>query len=265
MMDDDRNVSGMEVEETLGDNDIDFDGSTKVFQKDNWRFKFLPYYEELKDEANREFELLKTAIAGSILRRDVRPGFIYAVHDLIEFISIYGKRFTKQDHINIVKLLYDVFIIKGLDFRVVRMVASAINALSNRKMLITREDFRVDWRPLYDLYREIAFKNLEEEGLILFPDGLKDKVEHSITFLSDFFEDNATQEILDLIRPDFCPFDDIINEAVITATLFMPTCLKHEQHATYGAGLWLDEMYHWYSSGELAADNEDRLLSLFTQ
>lgn len=81
---DDRNVSGMEVEDTLGENDIDFDGSSKVFQKDNWRFKFLPYYDELKDEANREFELLKTAIASSILRRDVRPGFIYAVHDLIE-------------------------------------------------------------------------------------------------------------------------------------------------------------------------------------
>jgi proteasome activator subunit 4 len=262
---DDRNVSGMEVEDTLGDNDIDFDGSSKVFQKDNWRFKFLPYYDELKDEANREFELLKTAIASSILRRDVRPGFIYAVHDLIEFINIYGKRFSKQDHVNIVKLLYDVFIIKGLDFRVVRMVASAINTLSNRKMLITREDFRVDWRPLYDLYREIAFKNLEEEGLILFPEGLKDKVENSITFLSDFFEDNATQEILDVLRPDFCPFDDIINEAVITATLFMPTCLKHEQHATFGAGLWFDEMWHWYESGELAHDNEDRLLSLFTQ
>jgi proteasome activator subunit 4 len=256
------NASVMEVEEIQDD---DFDAPTKLFQKDNWRFKFLPYYEELKIEANREFELLKTAISGSILRRDVRPGFIYAVHDLIEFINIYGKRFTKQDHINLVKLLYDVFVIKGLDFRVVRMVATAINTLLSRKMLITREDLKVEWRPLFDLYREIAFKNLEEEGLILFPEGLKEKVENSITFLSDFFEDSATQEILDLIRPNFCPFDDIINEAVITATLFMPTSLKHEQHAAFGASLWAEEMYHWYASGELAADNEDRLLSLFTQ
>lgn len=71
------------VEETL-DHDGDYDVATKQFQKDNWRFKFLPYYDELINEANREFELLKTAIAGSILRRDIRPGFIYAVHDLIE-------------------------------------------------------------------------------------------------------------------------------------------------------------------------------------
>lgn len=148
---------------------------------------------------------------------------------IFRFINIYGKRFTKQDHINMVKLLYDVFVIKGLDFRVVRMVATAINALLSRKMLISREDFRVDWRPLYELYKEIAFKNLEEEGLILFPEGLKDKVENSITYLSDYFEDNATQEIMDLVRPDLCPFDDVVNEAVIVATLFLPTCLKHEQ------------------------------------
>lgn len=152
-----------------------------------------------------------------------------------------------------------------MDFRVVRMVATAINALLNRKMLITREDLRVDWRPLYDLYREIAFKNLEEEGLILFPEGLKEKVENSITHLSDFFEDSATQEIMDLVRPDFCPFDDVIGNAVITATLFLPTVLKPEQHAEFGAGLWFEELYHWYESGELNPDNEDRLLSLFTQ
>lgn len=87
MIPDNLSYPSFSVEETLGDVDADFDATTKIFQKDNWRFKFLPYYDELIVEANREFELLKTAIAGSILRRDVRPGFIYAVHDLIELVS----------------------------------------------------------------------------------------------------------------------------------------------------------------------------------
>ena len=68
----------------MTDPDADFDVPSKIFQKDNWRFKFLPYYDELIKEADREFEILKTSIAGSILRRDIRPGFIYAIHDLVE-------------------------------------------------------------------------------------------------------------------------------------------------------------------------------------
>src|SRR5699024_599987 len=125
--------------------------------------------------------------------------------------------------------------------------------------------FRLPWRPLYDLYHEVAFKKLEEDGLILFPETLKEKLELTISNLHDFFEDNATQEILDIIRPNLCPFDDSVNQAIITAVLFLPTCLRPEDHEAFGAKLWFDELFFWCSSGELAVENEDRLLGVLVQ
>ena len=181
------------------------------------------------------------------------------------FVNMYGKRFTKTDHIQMVKLLYNVLILKGLDFRVVRMVAASLNTLMNHKILLTREDLHVDWKPLYELYNEIAFKKLEEDGLILFPEGLKEKVEAAIINLTEFFEDGATQEILDLIRPGICPLDDSVTQAFSTARVFLPTCMKPEHHEAFGAKLWFDEFYHWFSCGELNDTNEARILGVLVQ
>lgn len=164
-----------------------------------------------------------------------------------------------------VKLLFEILIMKDLDFRVVRSICETLNVLLSKRMHVTRADLRIPWRPLYDLYHLVAFKKMESDGLIIFPDGLKGKLEQAIKSLHDFFEDEATQEILDVLRPNICPFSDMINRSVAIAILFLPTCLTVEQHDRFGARLWFDELYFWCSSGELGADNENLLLGLFLQ
>uniref|UniRef100_A0A7E4VS87 Proteasome activator complex subunit 4 n=1 Tax=Panagrellus redivivus TaxID=6233 RepID=A0A7E4VS87_PANRE len=243
----------------------DEDGGSKVFQKDNWRLKFLPYYNELTEQANHEFQEIKSEIASAIFRRDLRPGLSVAINALMDFIALYGRRFTKTDHINMVKLFYDVLVLKDLDFRVVKNVSLVITNLLQKKMLVTRDDLKIDWKPLFDLYFLVAYKNLERDGVVLFPEALKEKLEGAITLLSDYFDDDASQGIMDRVRPDLCPFDDVVDKAVTLATLFLPTNLRPEEHAKFGATVWFDELYYWYSCGELSAENEDRLLSLFTQ
>ena len=59
-------------------------------------------------------------------------------------------------------MLYTALTMKNLDYRVVKVIAGTISILLSRKSLLTRMDFQLDWRPLYDLYIDIAYKNLEE-------------------------------------------------------------------------------------------------------
>lgn len=101
-------------------------------------------------------------------------------HLSFRYMQLYNRRFTKQDHLSIIKLLYKALTLENLDFRVVKLTANTINTLLARKNLLAREELQLDWRPLYDLYVEIAYKNLEEDGIFLLPEGLKKTLEAAI-------------------------------------------------------------------------------------
>lgn len=56
-----------------------------------------------------------------------------------------------------------------------------------------------------------------------------------------YFPPNATKEILEEVRPLLCPFDMIMQRAMVYLELFLPTALKPEQE-DIAWGLWKDEM-----------------------
>lgn len=64
---------------------VDDTETNNLFQKEFWQFRVLPYYEELKNDANAYFSHIKTGLAHSILHRDSRPGFLYWIYELDRF------------------------------------------------------------------------------------------------------------------------------------------------------------------------------------
>ncbi|KAI1719469.1 proteasome-substrate-size regulator, mid region domain-containing protein [Ditylenchus destructor] len=218
-----------------------------------WQLRLLPYNEELKQDADSYFSHIKTGLAHSVLYRDARPGFIYWVCELDRFMQLYSRRFTKTDHINIVQLLASALTIDKLDFRVVKVVSSVLSTLLSRKNLLSRQDVQFDWKPLFDLYVEISYRNLEEAlgGVIL--------------EMNNYFSESATQEILDEVRPMICPWDDSMNKALSIMCLFLPTTLKPEEHKKFGANLWFDELWHWFACNECNSTVDEKILSIFAR
>lgn len=151
----------------------------------------------MAQNADDYFSYIKTGLARACLHRDTRPGLIYYAQELNKFISFYGRRFTKHDHIKLVDLLYSVLTTDKLDFSIVMVLANCLTHLLSRKSLITREEMTLDWRPLYKLYYETSFKNLEEEGVFLLPENIRKSLEKLIVNARMYFPDEATQEILD--------------------------------------------------------------------
>lgn len=56
-----------------------------------------------------------------------------------------------------------------------------------------------------------------------------------------YFPPNSTKEILEEVRPMLCPFDMIMQRAMVYLELFLPTALMPDQEEI-GWRLWKDEM-----------------------
>ncbi|KAF7632932.1 hypothetical protein Mgra_00007634 [Meloidogyne graminicola] len=218
------------------------------FQRVLWHNTLLPYQAELEKEADYYFSNVKSGIAYSVLMRDSRPGLIIWVCELDRFIKLHSFRFTKQDHINLLNLLYNTLIMKDLDLRVVKILCSSLRFLLSRKALLSRDDVQFNWRPLYDLYVQVAYKNLEEDGVFLVPGDIDKFLDATILDCNRFFPNSATQEILDEARPYLCPWDDTSARAFKILSIFLPTCLTNEEHDLFGAKLWIDELLFFLTS-----------------
>ena len=85
------------------------------------------------------------------------------------YLKLYGFKFSKEDHIAIIKLLMSVLFMPELDpWLTNRTLGSLIN-LMRRKELLERSDLEIDWRPLYELYEKLFYSPYEALGMIQYP------------------------------------------------------------------------------------------------
>ncbi|KJH41163.1 HEAT repeat protein [Dictyocaulus viviparus] len=215
---DEISVSGSEAEEDdidveIGDedvpasDDIDMDiGSNsscvKWYQKEIWQLTKLPYYDDLERQANKAIANIKAGLAHAILLNDPITGLMHWVPELERYIDYHGRRLSKDDHILFIRLL-NCLVTKGNTFRDVKIAMHCLNKLLSKRDFLIRGDVEIDWRPLLELYVEVSYKNLEEDGVFLMPDGFRVELQTYIAYARRYFSDNAPQQLLDEIIRSF--------------------------------------------------------------
>ncbi|VDM79108.1 unnamed protein product [Strongylus vulgaris] len=106
--------------------------------------------------------------------------------------------------------------------------------LESKRDFLLRGDLEIDWRPLFELYVEVSYKNLEEDGIFLMPDGFRAELQAYISHARRYFSDDAPQQLLDELRPLMCVWDESIVRAWRLLELFMPMNLPPERQLTHG-------------------------------
>uniref|UniRef100_A0A183URD8 Proteasome activator complex subunit 4 n=1 Tax=Toxocara canis TaxID=6265 RepID=A0A183URD8_TOXCA len=176
---------------------------------------------------------------------------------------LYSFRFTKGDHIELVRFMYQCLFEEHFDEDIIKLCARTLTVLLRYRRLLNRMDISLEWRPLYDLYvksmqGKIPRVPSDEDGI--------NTIETVIAACRHYFPLEATREILDEVRPFIHPFDGNMMRATRVMALFLPTRLTHTEHDKYGAKLWIEEAWHWYT---LADNNngfwEIMLLHLFAR
>uniref|UniRef100_A0A8C1PZP3 Proteasome activator subunit 4a n=1 Tax=Cyprinus carpio TaxID=7962 RepID=A0A8C1PZP3_CYPCA len=199
------------------------------------------------------------------------------------YMRLYGRKFSKEDHVHFVKLLYELVTIPKLEISMMQSFARLLITLLKKKELLSREDLELPWRPLYELQDRILYSKTEHLGLNWFPSSLRphSSSKHIIVKLAQrcsveavlktlikncrpYFPESATQEMLEEWRPLMCPFDVTMQKAMGYFELFLPTTLPPELHDK-GFKLWFDELISLWVSVQNLPSWEVNLVGLFAR
>ncbi|XP_042561898.1 proteasome activator complex subunit 4B-like, partial [Clupea harengus] len=152
-----------EVSDTLG----------FVPQKDIVYNKLLPYADKLDGESNEFLARIKENLGRAVYLREIWPGVLFWTRKLSTYLRLYGRKFSKEDHVLFIKLLYELVTIPRLEISMMQGFARLLINLLKKKDLLSREDLELPWQPLYELHERILYSKTEHLGLNWFPSSLR--------------------------------------------------------------------------------------------
>ncbi|KTG47925.1 hypothetical protein cypCar_00026947 [Cyprinus carpio] len=253
-----------------------------VPQKEIVYNKLLPYADKLDRESNDILAQIKGNLGRAVQLRELWPGVLLWTRKLSTYLRLYGRKFSKEDHVLFIKLLYELVTIPKLDISMMQNFARLLINLLKKKELLSRDDLELPWRPLYDLYESILYSKTEHLGLNWFPNyraeastkqkllnivhkrSVENVLKTVVKSCRLYFPESATQEMLDEWRPLLCPFDVTMQKAISYFELFLPTIMPPEQHHK-GFKLWFDEMMDLWVSVQNLPAWEGNLVNLFAR
>ncbi|XP_037134484.1 proteasome activator complex subunit 4B-like isoform X1 [Syngnathus acus] len=235
-----------------------------VFQKELVYNGLLPYADRLEREASELLENIKTNLSRAVLLRELWPGVAFWCKKLFSFLKLYGRRFSKDEHILFIKLLYELVTLPGLEPHMMQSFARLLIQLLKKKELLSRDDLQLPWRPLHQLYEKVVHSKTEHLGLVWFPNSLEHILKALVKSCRPYFPASSTKEMLDEWRPLLCVFDAVMQKAIGIMELFLPTIMPPEEHAQ-GFRLWFSELMDLWLSVQNQPSWEGHLVNLFAR
>ncbi|VDM99708.1 unnamed protein product [Thelazia callipaeda] len=227
------------------------------FQRTRREYAYFPYYECINKDAAIWLQQIKAGLATSTLCYAADSGISFWMNQLSQYLNRFYFRFSKEDHIKFIEFTYNLILEPDYDRRLIYKACTLLKALINDEM-IKRSDLTLPWRPLYDLYIEVFYKRNDKH---IDKSGLR----YAVLAAKEMFPLSATKEILDEIRPFIDVWNNYAMEKFVTLfSVFIPLKMTSEEHAKYGAGLWFDEMWHFYNFVEMNSSWESRIQNVFS-
>uniref|UniRef100_A0A803SKN4 Proteasome activator subunit 4 n=1 Tax=Anolis carolinensis TaxID=28377 RepID=A0A803SKN4_ANOCA len=235
-----------------------------AWQKELVYNKLLPYGERLEAEAGLLLAQIKLSLGRAVQLQELWPGGLFWTRKLSTYLRLYGRKFSKEDHVLFIKLLYELVTIPKLEISMMQGFARLLINLLKKKELLSREDLELPWRPLYEMLERILYSKTEHLGLNWFPNSVESVLKTLVKNCRPYFPENATAEMLDEWRPLMCPFDVTMQKAITYFELFLPTTLPPELHDK-GFKLWFDEFLSLWVSVQNLPQWEGHLVNLFAR
>ena len=179
----------------------------KEFQRPNPYNKFLPYASDLEEDADKYFDEIKQNFERCLKPKLDLLDIQKWITNLQKYVALYGFRFTIEDHVWLIKLLYGFLTAENVDPVSLEKYGKVLISLTKKKYLLSETNLILDWKPLYKLIYKYEDSSESARGMLKVQSGLKVTLRTVVKFTRSFFSHESTQEMLDEWRPLLCPFD----------------------------------------------------------
>ncbi|XP_046402715.1 proteasome activator complex subunit 4A-like [Ischnura elegans] len=203
--------------------------------------KLLPYADKLDEESNCMFAEIKANLGKCVMQREIQPGCGIWCTQLAKYTKLYGMKFSKEDHIILIKLMYELVTIPDLEPWMLNKFAQVLIILLKKRHLLSPEDLVLEWRPLYNVCKRILNTRDTTLGIIRYFTTLDSTLDGMVHAAKLYFPPEATQEMLDEWRPLLCPYDSRLCHTMTYLEWFLPVTLPPSK-AHLGYKLWFEEM-----------------------
>ncbi|XP_054263116.1 proteasome activator complex subunit 4-like [Macrosteles quadrilineatus] len=234
-------------------------------QKENSFNKLLPYAEDLDHESQEMLTDIKCQLAKSVLLKELKPGCTVWCLRLQKYIQMFGLKFSKEDHILFIKLIFELLTIPNLEPLLISRFSTCLTWLLKKKELVSREELILPWKPLFNIYDRLMCSSNSCIGLYRFSPNTENALADLLIVARVYFESSATQEMLEQWRPQLCPFDSVaIQNAMELLDTFLPTVFL-PQETSLGYKLWLDEFMDLWKTCHNAPVWEPHMMSIISR
>ena len=111
-----------------------------MYQRESLYNHYLPYTGQLDTESGQWLEEIKLNLSRAVLLKDHRPGLVTWMSRLTGYISLYGYKFSKEDHLAFINLTWELLLIPHLEPSLLNFVARVLIKLLRKASLITPSD-----------------------------------------------------------------------------------------------------------------------------
>ncbi|XP_003702630.2 proteasome activator complex subunit 4A [Megachile rotundata] len=203
--------------------------------------KLLPYSEDLGKESEILLAEIKANLGRAVIFHEVWPGCYIWVNKLCHYIKLYGLKFSKEDHILFIKLLFELITVPKIPSVYTLKCVNTLILLLIKKKLISPDELELPWRPLYEMCVRMKDTKGSRPEMYCYNNAHKVAMQGLIRCAKIYFPLSATQEILDELRPTLCPLNfPIMYKSLQMLRSFLPVQLPPKHHSI-GYELWFDE------------------------
>ncbi|KAI5747715.1 hypothetical protein M8J77_017735 [Diaphorina citri] len=204
--------------------------------------KYLPYADKIDDESLEKLAEIKANLGKAVVLQEMRPGWEIWTGRLMKYIRLYGFKFSKEDHVAFVKLVYELLTIPGLEPYLVVKFSNVLHSLLKKRTLLPPGSLELPWRPLFDLIERTLSNNGISLGMYRYTVCLESSLEKLCQVARYYYPVSATSEMLALWRPLMCVHDSqAMIDVIENFHWFLPLQMEPSEVGE-GYGLWFDEL-----------------------
>jgi proteasome activator subunit 4 len=107
--------------------------------------------------------------------------------NLQKYIALYGCKFTLEDHVWFIKVLYGLLTTPNVDPLNIEKYGKLLISMVKKKYLLLKANLFLDWKPLYKIVFKYEDSSAALRGMIKVQAGLKATLRTVVKFTRSFF------------------------------------------------------------------------------